>query len=184
MGAFASTNERLGAFVYGDASSGIFVSASDDNQFVVRAQHFWLGSNSAVSKPVGQFITTSTGAHLTTGGVWTNSSDVNRKHRFQPVDGEETLERLAALPITTWTYRGEADSVRHLGPTAQDFYATFGLGQTNTGIGTVDADGVSLLAAQALEQRTRALAQENTALRAQIAELERRLARLETTSKP
>jgi hypothetical protein len=183
MGTRASTADKTGTFVYGDNASGTVI-ASADNQFVVRAQHFWLGTTNTVSNPTDEFITTSTGAHLTAGGVWTNSSDVNRKHRFQPADAEATLDRLATLPITTWTYRGEADSVRHLGPTAQDFRAAFGLGQTDTGIGTVDADGVSLLATQALERRTRALAQENGALRAQIADLERRLARLEAASKP
>jgi trimeric autotransporter adhesin len=44
--------------------------------------------------------------------------------------------------------------VRHLGPTAQDFHAAFGLGGDDTGIGTVDIAGVTLLAVQALERRT------------------------------
>jgi len=137
------------------------------------------------------FLTTSTGAHLTTGGVWTNASDVARKHLFRPVDGEWALKRLAALPISTWSYKAESDSVRHLGPTAQDFRAAFGLGDSHISIGTVDADGVGLLAAQALERRTRALAQENATLRGELAalrqaheELLRRVERIEHATKP
>ncbi len=41
--------------------------------------------------------------------------------------------------------------MRHLGPTAEDFYAAFGLG-SDAGIGTVDADGVALATIQALYQ--------------------------------
>ena len=37
------------------------------------------------------------------------------------------LERLAGLSIQSWSYKTE-DSIRHIGPTAEDFYAAFGLG--------------------------------------------------------
>jgi hypothetical protein len=40
--------------------------------------------------------------------------------------------------------------VRHIGPTAESFYDTFGLGEGSHNISTIDADGVSLLAIQAL----------------------------------
>jgi cell division protein FtsB len=36
---------------------------------------------------------------------------------------------------------------------AQDVYAAFGVGETDTGITTVDADGVALAAIQGLNQR-------------------------------
>jgi cell division protein FtsB len=54
--------------------------------------------------------------------------------------------------------------VTHIGPTAQDFAAAFGLGGTETGIASVDADGVTLAAIQALEA-------ENDELRSELAEL-------------
>jgi len=43
--------------------------------------------------------------------------------------------------------------VRHLGPTAQDFHAAFGLGESERTIATVDADGVALAAIQGLNQK-------------------------------
>lgn len=175
MGVFASTNGHAGAFVYGDASAfsaADVVNAVANNQFVVRAQHMWFGTNNSVTATAGRFLETSTGAYLSTGGVWTNVSDVNRKHLFEDVSGDDILTRLAGLPITEWSYKTEDDSVRHLGPTAQDFYSAFHLGSSNTSIGTVDADGVSLLAIQALEKRTRELQSENTQLRSRLDALE------------
>jgi len=59
-----------------------------------------------------------------------------------------------------------------MGPTAQDFYTAFGLGDGDTSIGTVDADGVALAAIQGL-------CAENQALKAQVTGLEARLTALE-----
>jgi hypothetical protein len=156
LGAYASTNGHGGSFVFGDASTfgtATVVTATMDNQFVVRAQRFWLGSNSNVTATAGRLIETSTGAFLTSGGTWTNSSDSAKKAGFQDVDGDEVLAKLTAMPIRTWNYRSEDPTVRHMGPTAQDFRAAFGLGDGDKAIATVDADGVSLAAIQALIRR-------------------------------
>ncbi len=107
----------------------------------------------------------SNGAHLTIGGIWTNNSDRDLKTAFAPVDSASILDALAALPLYTWQYRAEPDSVRHLGPTAQDFRAAFGLGADDTSITTLDADGVALAAIQALHA-------ENESLQARLAALE------------
>jgi hypothetical protein len=70
-----------------------------------------------------------------------------------------------------------------MGPTAQDFYAAFGLGNSDLSIGTVDADGVALVSAKALERRTTEQAEEIHRQAARIEALERTnaelLARLE-----
>src|SRR5579863_285094 len=55
-------------------------------------------------------------------------SDRNVKRDFEPVDGRGVLESLARVPMSTWSYRSEDRSVRHLGPMAQDFHEAFGLG--------------------------------------------------------
>jgi hypothetical protein len=182
LGSRASTNGHAGSFVYGDDSGLGTINATRANQFVVRAQLFLLTNNNTVGEPLG-FLTTSTGAHLTLGGAWTNSSDVNRKHLFEPVDADDVLARLAALSIRRWSYRDEVEAVRHVGPTAQDFRAAFGLGGSETGIATVDADGIAMLAIQALERRTRELDERTAqveALVAQVEALERQL----TVSQP
>lgn len=116
-------------------------------------------------------ISTSTGAYLSTAGIWTNTSDVNRKHLFRTLSGEDVLTRLRSLPIQTWSYRVEDSSIRHLGPTAQDFRAAFGLGNDDKVIGTVDADGVALAGVQALDRRTTAQQAEIAAARAEIEKL-------------
>ena len=81
--------------------------------------------------------------------------DRNVKENFQPVDGREVLTRLAAMPITTWNGKAQSSDIRHMGPVAQDFHAAFGLGGTDKGIATVDADGVALAAIQGLHTMVR-----------------------------
>lgn len=83
-------------------------------------------------------------------GVWTNASDRNLKAGFAPVDGADLLVRLNAVPMSKWRYKSERESIRHIGPMAQDFYAAFGLGSDDKHITTVDEGGVALAAVQAL----------------------------------
>ncbi len=171
LGHQASTNQKNGAIVIGDNSTDTPVRAQIDNHFVVRAARLWFGNNNNSTATVGRFIETSTGAYLSSGGTWVSSSDSAKKHRWQNVDGEDVLAKLSTIPLRTWSYREEPDSVRHLGPTAQEFRAAFGLGDTDKAIATVDADGVALVAAQTLDRRTRVLMDEITALRAELAAL-------------
>ncbi len=115
-------------------------------------------------------------SYVTTGGVWTNASSRALKADFAAVDRAALLQTLATLPIATWSYRTEGSGVRHLGPTAEDFYAAFGLGDGGAAIGTVDADGVALAATQALYQLAQAQQAELAAQQARIERLEARLA--------
>lgn len=110
----------------------------------------------------------SNGARLTTGGAWTNASDRNVKDNISPVDGDEILEKLAAMPVATWHYKTEADSVLHIGPMAQDFKAAFGLGDSDRSIATIDADGVNMAAIQAMYQQVQQLTQRVKELEAKL----------------
>ena len=76
------------------------------------------------------------------------------------------------MPVSTWNYTSQDPSIRHIGPMAQDFYATFGVGEDERRISTIDADGVALAAIQALYA-------ENQALKAELAGMEARLSALE-----
>jgi len=88
-------------------------------------------------------------------------------HPVEPLDGYDILERLAKLPVSTWNYQWDPPSTRHLGPMAQDFAAAFGLGDSDTTINLVDANGVNVVAIQALYRKLQAL-------EARVAELEGR----------
>jgi len=98
----------------------------------------------------GAIIATNTGAFLSTGGAWTNSSDRARKTDIEPVDSQVILDKVIQLPVATWHYTAEDATVRHIGPMAQDFATAFGLGADNTHIATIDAEGVALVAIQGL----------------------------------
>ena len=144
-----------GVFAWGDSSigGGAGLASTAPDQFIVRSIggiYLSADSISTVNIPAGDFIATSTGAHLTTAGVWTNNSDRDAKEAFESVDSREVLRRLAALPITSWSYKVERGAARHVGPTAQDFREAFGLGLDAKSIGTIDADGVALAAIQGL----------------------------------
>ena len=82
-------------------------------------------------------------------------SDRNVKRDIVPVDPQAVLDRLASIPVSTWSYKSDDPSVRHMGPMAQDFYAGFSLGTTDKAYSPVDATGVSFAAIQALYDRMR-----------------------------
>jgi hypothetical protein len=153
-----------GSFVWADATSGQGLVSTGDNQFVARASGgVWLWADGAAS----------TGVVLPAGGgSWANQSDREAKAGFAAVNGMDIVERLAELPIEAWSYETQDAAIRHIGPSAQEFYAAFGVGEDDKHISTVDADGVALAAIQGLY----ALLQERDA---QVADLEARLTALE-----
>jgi len=134
---------NAGCFVWGD-STDADVACDDDNRFIARAS----GGVEFYSKAdLSTWCKISPG-----GGNWSCSSDRNVKENFTPVDGQEVLASLAAMPITTWNMKGQDDSIRHMGPVAQDFSAAFSLGDDELSIGSGDIDGVALAAIQGLYQ--------------------------------
>jgi hypothetical protein len=110
------------------------------------------------------------GAYCTAGGQWTSVSDRNAKEDFTPIRTRDVLAKVAALPISEWRYKAEPNGVKHLGPTAQDFHASFGLGESDRAIGSVDADGVALAAIQGLNQKVEDEQDEHAALKRQLTE--------------
>jgi hypothetical protein len=106
--------------------------------------------------------------NLELGGLLTEASSVFLKENFTPVDGQDVLQVLADLPISTWNYKTDDASVRHMGPVAQDFYAAFGLGQDAEHLAPLDANGVTMAALQAMYTRLIALEQQNAQLQAQL----------------
>jgi hypothetical protein len=107
--------------------------------------------------------------------AFVSTSDRNAKENFAPVSPAEVLDKVAALPITTWNFK-ELPGSRHMGPMAQDFYSAFHLGNSDTTITTVDPNGVALAAIQGLNLKLQAdnaqLKQENELLAKRLDTLE------------
>jgi hypothetical protein len=164
-GGFGSYAVHTGAFVWSDSTSGAaHLVSTAPNQFLVRATggvKFYSNAKMSV------------GAYLAPGsGTWGSASDRNLKRDVAALDDADILEKVAALPISRWSYVSER-GVRHIGPMAQDFYAAFRVGEDDRHITSIDEDGVALVAVKALHG-------ENTALRARNAAQDRRIARLES----
>jgi trimeric autotransporter adhesin len=163
LGKYASNNGFSGTFVWSDgsatASADTFRNVAN-NEFAARASGgFRFRTN----------LTGTTGCNLPAGsGVFNCTSDLNQKEHFSTVDGETVLKNIASMPIEGWNYKDDPVKTRHLGPTAQDFFAAFGLGGSDKTIGLLDIDGINMLAIQALEKRTR----EVQALKTRVAQLE------------
>lgn len=156
--------QHTGSFVWSDASSTAGPATTANNQFVVRASggtYFY--SNSAKT----------TGVSLSAGGgSWSSLSDRNAKANVEMVNGRFILDQLANIPISTWNYISQDESIRHIGPMAQDFQAAFAVGEEETRISTIDADGVALAAIQGLHEIVLEQEQEIEALEARIERLE------------
>jgi len=89
---------------------------------------------------------------------WRSVCDRNKKENFHPIDGEQILSKIKEIPITEWNYKGNDPSIKYIGPVAQDFYAAFHLGGTDSlGISTLCFDGINIAAIQALVKRTEEL---------------------------
>ncbi len=129
--------------------------------------------------------------------IWTNSgasgfnrsgalftpSDRNSKTGFTAIDTQELLETLVKTPVTRWHYKGD-DTTWYMGPMAQDFKANFGLGDKDTVIHGVNADGVALAAIQGLNSKLEGeLKARDEKIAAQQQQIDELAARLDSMSK-
>ena len=108
----------------------------------------------------------------------TNPSSIKLKDQFAAVSSAFVLDKINELDIAEWSYKHDPD-VRHIGPTAESFYEAFGLGTGGDNISTIDADGVSLIAIQALTQEIADQQEQLTKKDQEIKNLEERLLRIE-----
>jgi hypothetical protein len=155
---------HAGCFVFADSLSGPdSLVTSGVNQFLVRSSG---GATFYSNQAKTTGVTLAAG-----GGSWASVSDRNVKENIESVDGSEILDKLAAIPISEWNYISQDDSIRHIGPMAQDFYEAFGIGEDERHITGIDADGVALAAIKALHA-------ENKDLKDQLAEMKRLLEKL------
>ena len=155
-----------GCFTWAD-SNDFDYGCSLNNAFTARATggvYFVTGINGSGGTTAG--VTVPPG-----GNAWSALSDRNAKANFTTVDARAVVEKLAQIPISTWNYKTQDATIRHIGPMAQDFAAAFGVGEDNTHISTIDADGVSLAAIQGLYQITQEKDQRIDQLEREVAQL-------------
>ena len=147
----------------GDTSfaAGFVAHATDSGSFVWCQQDGHLctssGTNSFVVSVDGPIYfydgTNGQGCYLSAGsGSWTCSSDRSLKDNFVSIDPRSVLDRVARMPISQWSMKADSAGHKHIGPMAQDFYAAFGLGDTDKYIAQGDAQGVALASIQGLYQ--------------------------------
>lgn len=96
----------------------------------------------------------------------------------------EILAKLIRFPATEWEYKHDPHR-RYFGPMAQDFHASFGLGNDDKTINTLDADGVLFLSVKGLveelKERDKTMAardQNIEELKAKLQAVEQRLSSL------
>jgi hypothetical protein len=131
-------------FVWSDGSGGQ-LGCAGPNRFVAAA-------SGGVTFFTASDLTT--GVSLASGGgSWSSVSDRNLKDHFVPVDGQGILAKLTAIPISTWNYKSQQLSIRHMGPMAQDFYAAFRVGEDDRHITEIDEAGVAFAAIQGLNEK-------------------------------
>ncbi len=166
LGSYVSTNAKSGSVIIGDSSTTTATTSSATNQMTMRfANGYKLYTNSAAS----------VGTQLAAGGnSWSTISDRNKKENFAKVNGEDFLTSISKMPLSSWNYKGQdAKLFRHYGPMAQDFFASFGKDSfgtsgNDTTINQADMEGVTFIAVQALEKRTRELQKENADLKKEL----------------
>jgi hypothetical protein len=176
-----------GAFVWASGNTNDYPSTNTNGVYFYSpgGMHVEYGGQDAggrglkwivlASPTTDRVIEASNGAYLSEGGAWTDTSDRNAKENFKPVNTKEVLERVTNLPLASWNYRSESNSVRHLGPVAQDFHAAFGLGADDKHIAGLDSSGVALAAIQGLSQELKAKQAEIDQLKQRLEALERLL---------
>lgn len=163
-----------GAFVLGDNSTSTVTNSSKKDQMTMRFDGgYRIFSNKTLT----------TGVYMDNNvSGWTNYSDRNMKENFQTLNGEDILRSIDRLEITKWNYRNSDESIKYIGPMAQDFYREFKLGGTDSlGINSVCIDGVNMAAIQALVRRTNSLPelqQQLNSYRQQVSRQEEELASL------
>ncbi|MEO8672002.1 MAG: tail fiber domain-containing protein [Tahibacter sp.] len=159
----------------GTASPGSWLEISHSAPASARSTYALRVINTSPDFPAGQsdrFVVDSSGNVTARGNIYQLSSRTS-KENFSRNNHKMILAKLEKLEIPSWNYRGSPTDDRHLGPVAEDFHDSFGLGKDGRFVATGDVAGIALLSAQALQAELR---ERDT----RIADLEARLAALES----
>jgi trimeric autotransporter adhesin len=171
--AFAAGNQaqatNQGAFVWADSQNAPFGSLVN-NSVSFRCEGGVRFTSAVGDQP--QTVSWTPGQ-----GSWVFSSDCNLKDRFENINPESVLEKVAQLPVVEWSYKGYDQ--RHIGPMAQDFHALFPLNDNDKVLNELDLHGIELAAIQGLNQKVEDKDHTIEQQAAEISELKARLEKIE-----
>ena len=174
---FEIRNNGLVAFIVEDTSVPERWAFSGFTNFVINNQ-----ANPSVEYTFGPTGNLTVLGNLTAANFPSSSREL--KQNFAAIDPGMILAKLLRMPVTEWTFKDDPEQRRHIGPTVEDFSATFGLGTNGQSLVVTDVNGVSLAAIQGLH----ALVEEQQRLidkqQELIDKLEERLRRLEAQKQP
>lgn len=143
--------------------SGTTGTQGSDEAFMIRKPPKFVGQPAQMLlRPNGD---------LEISGTLFQGSSRTIKERITEMTGETVLNKLDAMPVHEWSYQASPET-RHVGPMAEDFYSTFGLGHSDKHVAPGDLAGVALAAAKAVNERSARLEAENAELRERLARVE------------
>jgi Chaperone of endosialidase len=105
---------------------------------------------------------------------WQCTSDRNSKTNISTLDGKMELAKVAAMPVSSWSFIG-GEAFKQVGPMAQDFFAAFKLGNDDKSISPMNMSGVALAAIQGLNQLVKEKDTEIVALKVRLKAIEKKL---------
>lgn len=166
-----------GMFVWADSHDREFPRSPDSNitpaarQFLARAT----GGVVFVSN-IDNTGSSTEGVELIAGtDEWVSLTGSSAKANIKPTNYSQILDKLDGVAITTWNYKSQDESIRHIGPMAEDFNESLGVGHGHR-LSTNDMVGVALAAIQGLHTQLRLKNTEIETLESRVAALESALA--------
>ncbi len=91
-----------------------------------------------------------TGAAIGATAAYLGACSKDYKENYTQLDEKQIAEKMEGLPVEMWNYKG--DGISHIGPYAEDFKETFGVGDGKT-INLMDMMSIMWITIQ--EQRKR-----------------------------
>jgi hypothetical protein len=187
VGSFASGRNaranRDGCFIWNDGTNLDPVYCGANYRTVFRSSGgFVINTNASLTS--GVYVAAG-------GGSWLTVSAREKKENFEPVDTGRILDSLDAAEITSWNYKSQDPSIRHIGLMANEFNTLLpGLGGEGMDhINSLDADGIAIAAVKGLISENKKLKARDTELEARLGileaqnrELSKRLASIDGTS--
>jgi hypothetical protein len=139
----------------GDSSDRFSSSTTDGTSGVTGVETFHVKSKGGV-----RFVTDGANdkvTYISSGNAgWSNTSTRTAKTNLEPVDPESALAGVDSLAMSSWEYKdddGEGNGTRFIGPMAEEFHDAFDVGDSDSAINSINADGVAFAAIQALSSK-------------------------------